>query len=210
MTRKKRPTQRVRARSANAPRTVRLVRPDATEPAQLVRSEGQRLLRLVPGSLSEIAAAVRCQSKQSVLDWRNGRQVPGSRMRGALWAAYGIPAPSWDRMHGSSSPTVPSPPIRASGVAPSTLQDCLALLEVIRTARNQADLLPAERVKLADTEARILALRHRLEKEASMLEDAIVREHPAWQRLRRVLGKVLAAHPAAAKAVGDALLEMGM
>ncbi len=181
-----------------------------------MRTEGQRLLRLVPGSLSEIAAAVRCQSKQSVLDWRNGRQVPGSRMRAALFGAYGIPAPAWDRMpqasngkNGSSSSTALAPS-KASGPAPSTLQDCLTLLEVIRTARNQADLLPAERVKLADTEAKILALRHRLEKEAELLEDRIVREHPTWQRIKRVLGKVLAAHPAAAKAVGEALLEMGM
>lgn len=182
-----------------------------------MRTEGQRLLRLVPGSLSEIAAAVRCKSKQSVLDWRNGRQVPGSRMRATLWAVYRIPPETWGRMpqasngkNGSSSATGLRAPAKASGVAPSTLQDCLALLEVIRTARNQADLLPAERVKLADTEARILALRHRLEKEAELLEDRIVREHPTWQRLKRVLGKVLAAHPAAAKAVGDALQEMGM
>lgn len=88
------------------------------------------------------------------------------------------------------------------------MEDCLALLEVIREDRKRNGLHPAERVKLADTEARILALRHRLEKEQELLEDRIVREHPMWHRLKRTLVKVLAQHPAAAHAVAAALAEV--
>jgi hypothetical protein len=81
----------------------------------------------------------------------------------------------------------------------------MQLLGVIQRARRDPELLPGEFVKLTASEAKILTLRHQLEREADLLEDRIVREHAGWKRCSRELARVLAEHPAAARAVADAL-----
>jgi DNA gyrase/topoisomerase IV subunit A len=84
----------------------------------------------------------------------------------------------------------------------------LALHATIRQARNAADLTHAERVKLSDTEARVLALRHRLEREADLSESKIIAEHPKWQALRRSLTKVVAGCPRCSKLLLDELARL--
>jgi transcriptional regulator with XRE-family HTH domain len=191
----------------------------ASEPADAadtaVRSEGQRLLRLVPGSLREIAARVNVKSRQTVLDWRDGRKVPGPGMRAALADAYGIPVPAWSQLpsrpsssqaSGTPAPRSPTPPVATAPVR--TLEHCLALIADVQKERKVDGLVPAERIKLADAEGRLLSLRHRLEKEHDLLESRIVNEHPSWVRLRRTLVAALAKHPAAARDVMAAIEQL--
>jgi hypothetical protein len=187
--------------------------PLAAVPAVL-RSEGQRMFLAVTGTLQAIANEVGCKSPQTVANWREGTKDPSPQMRRALWETFGIPEHAWSRRPGASLETEAPPSAlevsqsEAPRGHPSTLEDCLALLSVIREDRMQRGLLPGERVKLADAEARILALRSRLEQAAELSEARYVLEHPAWLRVRRAILKALEAHPLVAKAVADALLTM--
>lgn len=178
------------------------------------RTEGQRLLAEVPGSLARIARDLGVKSKQSILDWKSGNRVPTLAMRRKMFDAYGIPLRAW-----GVEPTAAKPQAKAE-VAPevdneetvtkTTLEHCVALLGVISKDRQQQGLLANERVKLADAEARILALRHRLESESQLSEDRFVREHPAWLRLKRTIVDALVPFPAAAQAVAEAIRRSGM
>ena len=179
-----------------------------------VRSEGQRLLiglLAQGGTIDSVAAAVGC-SRSTVQNWRTGDLSPSPALAGRLFGAVGIPARTWGVLPGAAPGPLgePLPPSPATSSTPSTMADCLALHAVIRRARNAADLTPAERVKLTDTEARILALRHRLEREADMLEDRIVREHPKWQTLKHALVKVLAGCPRCSRLVLEELTRLDM
>lgn len=181
----------------------------------VMRSEGQRMLLHVTGSLKAIADAAGCKSPQSVYDWRTGRKAPGPEARAKMFAAFGIPVRTWSMRPGGESSTstalaVDDASTSTDAPVPTTLEHCMQLLRVISLERRQPDLLASERVKLAQAEAQILALRHRLECEAQLSEDRFVREHPAWARMKRVLVKALVAHPAAAQAVADALADLAM
>lgn len=61
----------------------------------------------------------------------------------------------------------------------STLEECKALLSDLRAYRSQPGLLPRDQLRYADCEARILALRARLERDVELSEERYVREHPA-------------------------------
>lgn len=160
----------------------------------------------VKGSLSAIARAVGAKSMQSPLDWRNGVKVPTSAMRAQLYAVYKIAPESWGQMpHTTGHAEPPVAIVAANGSTPSNLEDCMSMLIAIRRQRDRPGLLAAESTKLVDTEVKVMALRARLEREKELLEDRIVREHPEWLRLRRVLVRILSAHPAAAKAVLEEL-----
>ena len=104
-----------------------------------------------------------------------------------------------------SPPPAPPPPPTARGPRPTTLDACLAVLDDIRNARAVPGLLASERIKLADSETRLLSLRARLERDAERTEDRVVREHPEWLRLKRVIINTLRAHPAALKDLAAAL-----
>src|SRR4051812_12955406 len=106
---------------------ARIVRPiekrRAAANTMLVRSEGQRLLLLVAGSLGDIAAACRCRSRTNVNDWRNGIKVPDPESRAQLWGAYGIPAIAWSqRPHVAGKveppPAAPADPAASAGPPP--------------------------------------------------------------------------------------------
>jgi len=174
--------------------------PQASAP--VLRSEGQRMLLHVSGSLLAIGQAVGVKSPQTVLKWRNGVSVPGPEVRAQMQVALGIPIQAWLRR-----PTEDKADEAQLDELPvqSSLDECLDLLLVIRRDRNQPNLLPGERSKLVDAEARILKLRSDLELRAELSEDRYVREHPAWLRVRNELARVLAPFPDAARAVADAL-----
>lgn len=174
--------------------------------ATVVRTEGQRMLLCVTGSLEALAGEIGVKSRQSIADWKAGTKIPNPSARARIHAALGIPAHAWSVMPGTDltgRPDLAAPVDAAS--SPSTLDDCLALLAVIRRDRMQPGLVAGERVKLADAEARILALRARLEQAAELSETRYVRDHPAWQRLHVLLVEALEPHPAAAQAVADAI-----
>ena len=183
----------------------------------VLRSEGQRMLLHVTGSLKAIAAAIGCKSPQSVHEWRTGRKSPGTEARAQMFAAFGIPPRAWETRPGGDSTSAlvttasgGSPALAADDMPATTLEHCMQLLLVIWRERQRPDLLASERIKLTDAETRVLHLRDRLESKAELSEDRFVREHPAWLRLRRALVSALLAHPAAAKAVADALADLGM
>lgn len=192
-------------RSSDRPRVAE------NDPTLIVRNEGQRLLLQVTGSLAQIAKTVDV-SKAAVLGWRQGKKVPNSSMRRRLAGAFAIPVAAWSSTpsDGEKAAATP-PPIPPMPKNPlGTLEHCLALLWKIQTARDSPDLSPSERVKLADTEARILSLRHRLELKSDMLEDRIVRDHPRWQALKRAIARALVPYPVAAKAVADEIRRLQM
>jgi hypothetical protein len=182
-----------------------------------VRSEGQRLLLLVPGSLAKIAAQAGCKSKQSVLNWRTGERKPNAPERAKLSLTLGIPVRTWALRPGTATaPDAPDAAVAAGGglvdmPAPpaNTLEHCLALLRVISNERSQPGLLASERVKLADAEARILALRHRLEGERELEDPQRLFRHPPFARFRTALLAALKSHPLADAEVRAELARIG-
>lgn len=164
-------------------------------------------------------------SKQAASEWRQGTKSPGPVSRAALWNAYGIPAFTWARQPSGaelepdddSEPPLgvapgndndDSPPTAAIGSDAISGTD--ALIAKLRKTSAAADLLPADQIRLADSEAKLLALRHRMLRDQELLEDKIVRDHPAWQRIRRTLAEVLAKHPQAAADVAEALQRLDL
>lgn len=174
--------------------------PQASAP--VLRTEGQRMLLHVSGSLAAIAKAIGVKSPQTVLHWRNGRSIPGPEVRAQMQVVLGIPIQAWTKRPADQEP--PDEPT-VDDLPKTSLHECMELLTVIRKDRNQPHLLPGERSKLVDAEARILKLRADLEARAELSEDRYVREHPAWLRVRNELARVLAPFPEAARAVAEAL-----
>lgn len=174
--------------------------PQATAP--VLRSEGQRMLLHVSGSLMAIGKAIGVKSPQTVLKWRNGVSTPSPEVRAQMQVVLGIPIQAWLRRPADQD--APESDV-AEQLPQSSLAECMELLTVIRKDRQQPNLLPGERSKLVDAEARILKLRSDLELRAELSEDRYVREHPAWLRIRSELSRALSPFPEAARAVADAL-----
>lgn len=175
-----------------------------------MRSEGQRMLLYVTGSAHAIAAEVSVRSAQSIVDWRSGKRMPSVEARARMQDAFGIPIEAWSQApsNGEAAAAAPAPLADPNAPIPSSLEACLSLLSQIQRDRVTPNLLPAERVKLADAEARILKLRADLERSAEFSEDRYVRDHPAWLRVRREIAHALEPFPEAARAVADALERM--
>lgn len=173
----------------------------------------------VTGSLEAIGAEIN-RPRQSVADWRSGRKTPSPDARARIEQAFNVPARAWALLPGAplalsnSAPgsgmqlAAPPPaelePIATASV-PSTLDECLEILAVIRRDRMRHEIMPSERAKLIDAEARVLTLRARLEQAAELSEARYVLDHPAWKRLQRVILQALESHPVASRAVVEAI-----
>lgn len=167
------------------------------------------MLLHVSGSLAAIGKTVGA-SAQSILCWRNGTRNPHPSARAQMQVALGIPVEAWTK-HPITREEQAAAAAGSEDQAPlGTMDECLELLAVIRKDRSTPNLLPGERSKLIDAEARILKLRADLEQRAELSEDRYVREHPAWLRVRNEISRVLAQHPAAARAVAEALERLGL
>jgi hypothetical protein len=147
-------------------------------------------------------------SRNAINDWLHGAKRPARTMRARIRVIYGIPDDCWMRVPFTEDPPTPTqpdmppqrPPIdRAS--QPSTLDDCLDMLAALREQRRRSDLISSDRVKLADTEAKVLALRAKLELQVELQEDRLVRTHPAWLKMKRDLLRALKPYPDALEAV---------
>jgi hypothetical protein len=184
------------------------------KPEKAMRSEGQRRLCAVLASLSlsQVALAAGCSSKQSVANWKAGTKVPDQHFREALEARYGIQSQSWAQEPGSADGGQgrPPEPVAAPSAKPSTMADVDALIAFLRTELESPTILARERVKLSGSMTSALALRHRLEREQELSEDRIVREHPAWKRVHAAILDAVRPYPEAARAVAKALTEVGM
>jgi transcriptional regulator with XRE-family HTH domain len=164
------------------------------------------MLLHVSGSLLAIAKAIGVKSPQTVLYWRNGRSIPSPEMRAQMQVALGIPIQAWiSRPQGGADDSPQGAADEENTLPQTSLEECLELLQVIRRDRHQPNLLPGERTKLVDAEARILKLRADLEMRLELSEDRYVREHPAWLRIRNEISRTLVAYPEAARAVAEAL-----
>lgn len=184
-------------------------RVDAAAP----KTEGQRLLAQVSGSLSEMAARVGCSSKQSIANWRTGVRTPDAPMREALHREFGIPPESWAQRPAAEAerkPTSTPPPRPATAGKGQTLDEVCAHIEFLREQMERPGQFPADQAKWAREYSSALALKFRLERANELLEDAIVRQHPMWRRIRAALLKALERHPAAARDVVDALSTAGI
>jgi transcriptional regulator with XRE-family HTH domain len=184
-------------------------KPEAAQPIVL-RTEGQRMLLHVQGSLDALASALGTPSKQSIVNWRSKGMQPSAVMRARMQEAFGIPVQAWSQRPTERPPGPINGHAEAEPQPGTTLQDCMALLATIKREQRTAGLMASERVKLADAEARILKLRADLEARAELSEDRYVREHPAWIRARNTISAVLKAYPEAARAVADALERLHM
>lgn len=137
---------------------------------------------------------------------------PTGVWRAALLASYGIPIESWDALASmatvetfsrealvvpSQAPTSPSP----STVPTGSLAEVNAHLSRLRSDLETLKLTSAERSRLSDVYTRALAVKARLEREAEMLEDRIVRDHPAWRRLKAAMFEALHPYPDALRAL---------
>ena len=171
-------------------------------PLQEPRTEGQRALRLVPGSLATIAGAVGVD-KGTVSRWRSGEKLPTSAARSRLHATYAIEPSAWDRAPlGAARPAqAESDSTRQSDAARSTLDETLDAIDQVKKLLGDVAIAASERKGLLDNLSKLLALRSRLEEKAELLEARIVREHPRWVEIRRGLPDVLRPYPDAAAAV---------
>jgi hypothetical protein len=172
-------------------------------------SEGCRQLRAATAgkSLQQIANAIGSKNKTHVNDILRGLRVPSPAMRGSIHAVYSIEPEAWARAANGVSSTALAAPPPDIGPPPPTLQHCLEVLQSIRIARSDTGITGQERMKLADTETKILGLRARLEMQQELSEHRIVRAHPEWHRIKRLLARALKPHPKAMQAVIDALQE---
>lgn len=175
----------------------------------VIRSEGQRLLLEVPGTVTEIAAQLGMMDTGLVHMWCEGTTVPGPHKRTRLNVVYGIPPRSWRELPRHGPP--PAQPTPAPAPAPNdTLAHCVELLTMLRNERTAPGTLARDRMKLAAAESKVLMMRHQLEQRAELLEDRYVREHPAFKRHVALIVAALRDHPVAAKAVLHALQTGGM
>lgn len=184
-------------------------------------NEGQRLLLEVPGAVSELAATLEVRSLETIVFWRRGSRVPGPHLRVKLHKVYGIPTIAWDQppkreglaeravsTDDSVTPGAVLLPLKAPAL-PTPIAHCLELLAAVRSER-AATSRPADRLKLTQTESRILELRAKLEAQHELTEPRYVRDHPAWKRARAAIVDALREHPAAIKAVLHALERSGI
>lgn len=173
----------------------------STEP----QTEGQRALRLVPGSLSEIAEKLGTD-KSTVGFWRSGQRTPKPAARERIQVVFGIAPEAWDRRPvGASNVTRAAPKPRGETSRESTLETTLWMIGELRSQLEEEDLPPSERRGLTDNMTKLLALRGRLEEKGELLESRIVLEHPTWKRIEGALVEALRPFPEAAEAVAAAL-----
>lgn len=182
--------------------------PPVTLGVAVMRSEGQLRFVQIVGSLAAIAARLQMRSAQSVADWRTGRKVPSQDARVRIEREFGIAVDLWSVLPGGLAGADPDsePDDVDTAPLPSSLDMCLAMLRVMQRDR-QRDLVPSERSKLADAEARLIALRARLEEQVELSEDRYVRDHPAWKRFCDLVLEALEPYPDAARAVHVAIVK---
>lgn len=172
-----------------------------------LKNEGQRQLLEQPGSESELAAKLGCGTA-IVGHWRRGRRIPGDAHRHKLELLFGIHQRAWDLEPGTD-PWQEKPTTEAVSISSDddTLAITKAQIESILLDLEAPNMTDAARSKARDTLAKLLALRARLERERDMLEDRIVREHPAWVRTKAAILRTLKPYPEIAALVADALVE---
>ena len=222
-------TSRKRGSSGDAPRRRRAkssggARKGGRRPASSKegpRTEGERRLRAVDESTSQVAARLG-KSKQTVSCWRRGTKLPSPASRALLEEAYGIERTAWDRTPAKvkaktakakapkEPPAKAAPPPPPRPESPTLLQEVEWELAVLRQLSEDKDLSASVRARLSDSRTKLISLRARLEREQELVEDRLVREHPMWLRIREVLEDfVKRLKPEDAREMRAAIAELG-
>lgn len=150
-------------------------------------------------------------SKPLVGFWRGGQKVPSPEARRALESLYAIPIGAWDVRPGSSTtPTEASVATSVDELDEKVTNRAGAerLLAEILRLRSRGTLAVKEFVQLCDAETRTRALIERMEQAEQLTETKIVTS-PVMVRVRNTIFATLQAHPAALRAVADALRGTG-
>lgn len=88
---------------------------------------------------------------------------------------------------------------------PESREGIEQLLRSLRSARNNPEMLPTDRVKLATAETRAYEMIRKMDKDNEMAEDRIIRQHPKWKRMQSAMIAALKPFPDAMRAVVEAL-----
>jgi hypothetical protein len=185
------------------------------ESAALARTEGQRLLRLLPHSLAVIGSAVGV-TKQAVAFWRGGDKLPEERARRRLQAEYGIPVETWGRAPllpelddddededaGTEEPSENEPEDEGEI---DVMHELGKLARQQRRSASDSKLTARERQAAQAELSRTLQTLARLRREHELSEGRYVRQHPAWIKMRTVVLRALLPHKEAARDVEAAL-----
>lgn len=190
-------------------------RTTATRSTPVYTSEGQRLLHQVPGSLAGIGERLGV-SKQAIAMWRSGERGPGEKLRTKVESVLGIPRLAWDRLPKTAQRLAFSPVDAAADAdddgetddEPSLAEDFRRQLRSLRAELDRPDLIIRERLAINASFSRALEQRRKYELQIELQEARFVRDHPAWQRFKRMLMDALLAHPAAARDVERVILEV--
>lgn len=176
-----------------------------------LKSEGQRLLAERAEGVVALARIVGVP-KQRIEDWRGGTR-PGAANAARLRDKLGIPLDAWSRrpVAGAGGYDVDADGSVVAGSTATAARTSLAeideMLEELR--RGAGALVERDRQKRAAERISLLRLKSQIEHRQALVEDAIVRTHPHWKRIREALRTALAKHPEALADVRAELAALG-
>jgi len=167
-----------------------------------IHSEGQRLLldRLLAETPTQVAELVGVDVRR-IDEWRSGRVPPSGENARLLADTLGIPVESWTRVPGVEVPE--RRPTVAEKKQPTSLDEVDRMLTELR--ETSYGLTEKERAKRSAERIQLLRLKSQIEHRQALTEDAIVRAHPHWKRVKEALRTALAKHP---EALADIVAEL--
>ncbi len=165
-------------------------------------------LKLTGGEVAERIGVPR----QMVHAWRTGQKVPSPEMRAALEREVSIPSAAWERAPvDRPAPTQALAARAASGPARegmTTHEDVTRLLEDLARDAATDGILLSDLVRIRGERVKALSLKARIERDLALQEEAIL-GGPVWIGMRERIVAALRPFPDAARAVAEALREMG-
>ncbi len=123
--------------------------------------------------------------RQMVHAWLKGEKVPSEKNAARLRDLYGIDPTTWDEGPAGKGPSPAS--FRPEGKATTSIEDVEQELTALRELSRKPTLKFTQRVRLQAEIRQQIALKHRLEQDRKLFDNQIVREHPAWIRIRAFL-----------------------
>jgi len=142
-------------------------------------------------------------------DWKLGKRKPGPDQRRLLERTYQIPGTAWDNVVGVRAvPPVVALAPAAPGGEPDLFADVDAVIESCRRGLAQGGLLPSEQAAWQERMLKAIGTRQKMQHEADVREDKVVRHAPFWKRIKVAVCEALAPHPAALADVMARLAEL--
>ena len=175
----------------------------------MARSRGSYELGKL-GETQEQLAEKLGKSRQLVGFWISGERVPRGKNRDLIEAIVGIDTRAWDQ-------PIPPPPKPTPPPADAPLDASVGALATRLIAILSAELeclekergTPLERLRLGEKFASTLAQLAKMTGESAEISEAKILKTPAWKQFKGKLLEVLTPYPDAARAIGEALREVG-